>query len=444
MPCLPAAAAIVEGPEGDCDFDDAFLCRGLQRRARISAHPHHPRRTENRCEPRAAVAAPSCRRRRASPSAARARPTRRRAPGTASGRCRARHLLREEDLDFIGEAWRSTAAAGAPGAWPAGAPPGETLLPVVAVAWQAAQARAELACRPFVVARRFGGLAQRVLAHARSRAKASRFAAVAEEASRLRVARAHRPPRPPRQLSSRPALAREAQCGQPSPNCAASHDRAVAFAASDAEASGLPACWCGDHRGFVVPVNQGTPEYVAVTEYFLQTLSQDAKVTELLRVQNESVFRRFAAPGPGGDPMGQAEHTLMFHGCRSHANEESILREGFQVSRCTSGGSNYGTWCAYNAQYSNGGFVREDATGMRHIFVCVASRRYVVVDNATMRVVGQDCVYPLWLLRYRLPPPAPRLPAPPPAPAAPATSRKFDRPRVFFEVRGGAWVPVTV
>merc|ERR1719264_2466815 len=91
----------------------------------------------------------------------------------------------------------------------------------------------------------------------------------------------------------------------------------------------------------------------------------------------------------------------MFHGCRSLANEASILADGFSASRCVSGGAGFGTWFAYSSSYSNGGYV-VNLGGTRRIFVCaVSDTKDVALDNVTMRVVGQDCAYPMWLLTYR-------------------------------------------
>ena len=50
----------------------------------------------------------------------------------------------------------------------------------------------------------------------------------------------------------------------------------------------------------------------------------------------------------------------MFHGCKSAANEEAIVREGFDVGRCTSGGQGYGTWFAYASRYSDNGYALVD------------------------------------------------------------------------------------
>jgi len=164
------------------------------------------------------------------------------------------------------------------------------------------------------------------------------------------------------------------------------------------------------------------------------------EVVSLERLQNGGVYSRYAEGVP-------AQETVMFHGCKTAANEQNIMENGFQVKHCTSGGASFGTWFAYNADYSIVGFVYYDNTcDVRHIFVCVVSDRYVVLDNAIMRVVAQDCAYPLWLLRYKNPssPPSPPLPLPltvsSPFPPVRRARRRNPPVRVFQEVRGECWV----
>jgi len=183
------------------------------------------------------------------------------------------------------------------------------------------------------------------------------------------------------------------------------HERVLQFAAR--ASNGLPGCWRQapgkKDRPFdgSVIVDQASEEFEAVAAYFLQTLgAPKATVLKLTRLQRPS----YAHYSPRGG------ETVMFHGCRSQANENSIIRNGFLISRCVSGGSNFGTWFAYGAAYSNGGYVFMDGDGRRHIFVCVVSYQHTVKDDRTMRVVGQNCAYPLWLLEYRLPVPEYRPP----------------------------------
>merc|ERR1711971_1039210 len=59
-------------------------------------------------------------------------------------------------------------------------------------------------------------------------------------------------------------------------------------------------------------------------------------------------------------------------------------------------------WFAYQANYSHGGYVYVDASRVRHMFICMVSKENVVIDNPTMRVVGQDRAYPFWLVSYTL------------------------------------------
>jgi len=170
------------------------------------------------------------------------------------------------------------------------------------------------------------------------------------------------------------------------------HMHALRFAVEDAR--GLPTCWStGLPQGTLVGVDSASDEFHSVTAYFAGTLGWLPHTCSLRRVQNQLVYSRFKGRHEPG-------LTLMFHGCRSKGNEAGILADGFQVSCCRSGGTDYGTWCAYASSYSDSGFVLH-AEGMRHLFICVVSRQHVVLDNDTMRVVGQDCAYPLWLVSYR-------------------------------------------
>lgn len=180
-------------------------------------------------------------------------------------------------------------------------------------------------------------------------------------------------------------------------------------------------------------VEAGSVEYAAVEDYFRQTLNvQDAEVIHLHRIQNLPVYSRYRPDGG---------ETVMFHGCGSQANEDSIIQHGFQVSCCRSGGAGFGTWFAYSADYSNGGYAFQDVQGMRHIFVCVVSYSHTVTDNCTMRVVGQDCAYPLWLLQYKVRPQVYPIRTP-----ALQADQAVPAPRVksFFVVRDGQWEPEVV
>ena len=77
----------------------------------------------------------------------------------------------------------------------------------------------------------------------------------------------------------------------------------------------------------------------------------------------------------------------MFHGCKMEANESAIVQQGFRVELCKSGGSGFGTWFAYNAQYSDNGYAIVDAACWKHLFVCLVSKHDVKRDdNSTMRL----------------------------------------------------------
>merc|ERR1719245_1716960 len=105
----------------------------------------------------------------------------------------------------------------------------------------------------------------------------------------------------------------------------------------------------------------------------------------------------------------------MFHGCKSLANEALIIADGFSISKCVSGGASFGTWFAYNSSYSNSGYAI-NLGDTRHMFVCtVSDTKDVALDNLVMRVVGQDCAYPMWCLAYTV--------ALPPRPSPQASTR---------------------
>jgi len=161
--------------------------------------------------------------------------------------------------------------------------------------------------------------------------------------------------------------------------------------------NGLPRCWDVDAKlnsTNCVAVDPCSEEFNAVTSYFRGTLGWLPTICGVQRVQNHNIYTKFKGRGEPG-------LTMMFHGCRSMGNETNILQNGFQVSKCISGGHNYGTWCAYASAYSDSGFVFVEGSGIRHIFLVVVSHGHVVLDNPTMRVVGQDSVYPLWLITYQ-------------------------------------------
>jgi len=214
------------------------------------------------------------------------------------------------------------------------------------------------------------------------------------------------------------------------PCSVAGHARAMEFVPGAVQGSH---CWC--RRGPARPgparevLNPTSHEYEAVTSYFIESMASargNLEVLSLERLWNDVVYSRYVARRFG-------EQTVMFHGCKTSANERSIITKGFQVSKCVSGGSNYGTWFAYNANYSNSGFVYCDEHSIRHIFVCVVSDRWVVRDDETMRVVAQDCAYPLWLLRYKWE-----------APPRPYLWGARSAVRFFHEVRNGSWVKVSI
>merc|ERR1711879_943216 len=106
---------------------------------------------------------------------------------------------------------------------------------------------------------------------------------------------------------------------------------------------------------------------------------------------------------------------------------------------CKSGGHRFGTWFAYGASYSNSGFVFVDRREIRHLFVCMVSSKHVVLDNATMRVVGEGCAYPLWLLTYCVTRSSSTVRAAS-APAPKSSKPTSSASKRFYVVKNGSWV----
>jgi len=150
---------------------------------------------------------------------------------------------------------------------------------------------------------------------------------------------------------------------------------------------GLPLCWAEQPDVQRVAVNSSSKEFELVSSHLQATLNTAARVGSVIRIQNAAVYR---------STMRDGSETIMFHGCRSQGNEDSIVQVGF---RCTPA---RGCWFAYVSNYSNGGYAFDDADGWRHIFVCIVSRHGQMMDDATMRVVAQGGAYPQWIVHYRV------------------------------------------
>lgn len=185
----------------------------------------------------------------------------------------------------------------------------------------------------------------------------------------------------------------------------------------------------------------GSGEFKAVEAYFSSTLG--ARSVTIHSIESVSGGGR-AKFRPG------TERRIMFHGCKCLANETRIVATGFQVSSCVSGGANYGTWFAYNAAYSDSGFAFNDASGIRHMFVCVVSNAHVVMDTNAMRVVGQHCAYPRWIVKYTHVNSASQQTFNVGAYGrwGPARSAQggasASAPNLGHEVRDGQWVPIAI
>lgn len=264
-----------------------------------------------------------------------------------------------------------------------------------ATPWERAQAVAEAAARAFAL-------------EARGRPGGARAAA---QPARREVL-------PTRGTTAAPATAVASQVTRAGPQYPDLHDAAAAFAlARDHKGLQPRRASCGRSEGkgaarrrksekksrtpegpYGAEVSFESDEFAAVTRYFVDTLGSrgEVRVRSLTRLRNAQVYRRYAPHAGYGE-------TLMFHGCKTAQNEASIIRHGFKVGHCRSGGANYGSWFAYNAYYSNEGFVYTDNSRVRHIFVCMVANTNIRLNDDTMRVVGQDCAYPVWLLKYDFP-----------------------------------------
>ena len=162
---------------------------------------------------------------------------------------------------------------------------------------------------------------------------------------------------------------------------------------------GLPRLWHGENappsQGYTLHTVVGPAERGLVTGHLLESLGKNGAPVQFHKVQrvmNPHTWRQFVHSG---------DITLMFHGCKTLANETSIVQNGFRIDHCKSGGSNFGTWFAYVSSYSDGSFAFNDSQGWRHLFVCCVSKRQGKKDDNIMRVVGQGCAYPMWIVTYK-------------------------------------------
>eukprot|EP00662_Eupelagonemidae_sp_cell21_P034340 gene34340-3630_t len=141
-------------------------------------------------------------------------------------------------------------------------------------------------------------------------------------------------------------------------------------------------------------------ERAAVARLLAASLAREPQVSAVYRVQNKGTYSRFG----GAEGYTATDLTeLLFHGCRTLANEVSIVREGFSVACARSGrggGVIPGTWFAYGAAYSDAGYAAVGADGEKHLFVCQV-RGQRLLDNPTMTVVPEDRAYPHYLVHYR-------------------------------------------
>eukprot|EP01059_Diplonema_ambulator_P007223 TRINITY_DN16715_c0_g1_i4.p1 TRINITY_DN16715_c0_g1~~TRINITY_DN16715_c0_g1_i4.p1 ORF type:complete len:358 (+),score=98.04 TRINITY_DN16715_c0_g1_i4:125-1075(+) len=171
------------------------------------------------------------------------------------------------------------------------------------------------------------------------------------------------------------------------------------------------------YAGMARPVKENVPKFWSHTDGLVKVTAKEADmaliplvttlfggygthrealtVKSIERVQNRMAYARYK------QATANSPETLMFHGCRTPQNESSIIDNGFQVSKCVSGGKNFGTWFAYNASYSDAGFAYVDGSKFTHLFICAVAQADVKMENDCARVVGQDNAYPLYLVVYK-------------------------------------------
>jgi len=176
-----------------------------------------------------------------------------------------------------------------------------------------------------------------------------------------------------------------------------------------------PSFWRGlPPDQFLVDIPLDASETVMVRDQFLSNFGAPGEraqkmleIKSVQRIENQLVYQQYWQEGLHD---GKAkEECIMFHGCKTEANQTSIIKNGFQTKFGRSGiygaSRKDGTWFAYISSYSDGGgYVWVDSDGWRHIFVCLVLKAKALKDNPTMRVVGQDRAYPQWLLTYKLKP----------------------------------------
>ena len=161
----------------------------------------------------------------------------------------------------------------------------------------------------------------------------------------------------------------------------------------------VPDTWTLTPTGYALRciVPKGSKEFDSVVGPMVATLggSSSPSIRRVERIQNPATWAKYAASRGGHE-------AYFYHGCRGGMDSEiAIVRGGFNVNKCVSGGANYGTWFAYNSSYSCGGFAFVDESSATHLFVCqVLTQAPVMHQPGTMIVVGQDRAYPSYLVVF--------------------------------------------
>ena len=156
---------------------------------------------------------------------------------------------------------------------------------------------------------------------------------------------------------------------------------------------GMPRCWDKHSNSMWVEVDPESKEFKLVEGHLRQTLQTTVRTVKVLRIQNEKIFKTFSR---------DTAESIMFHGCKSEANEGSIVAHGFSLSTCKSlVNDQRGVWFSHTSEYSNRSFAFSDTNGWRHLFVCIVSKHGLLKNDGQMRVVDQFGAYPQWIVHYQ-------------------------------------------
>jgi len=134
---------------------------------------------------------------------------------------------------------------------------------------------------------------------------------------------------------------------------------------------------------------------------FLHTFGQSVRILGASPMKNKKNAEPAEKNKKNVDCDDDVKGTIMFHGCRRRENEQAIIQHGFQVSKCVSGGPNYGTWFAYNSSYSRlYSCPCSHGRSALHMFVCEVEEENAVWNTDVFRVVRQDKGFPRYIVCF--------------------------------------------